>query len=71
VRVHAHQHDTLDGLLWRHAGRTAGLVETTLSANPGLAAIGPVLPHGHAVEIPDSALAAPPQADRPLIQLWD
>lgn len=70
MRVHAHQGDTLDGLLWRHAGRTAGLVERTLTANPGLAALGAVLPHGHAVEIPDAALAAPAPADRPLIQLW-
>ena len=46
MRVHAHQGDTLDALLWRHAGRTAALVEATLNANQGLADLGVVLPHG-------------------------
>ena len=40
MRVHAHQGDTLDALLWRHTGRTAALVEATLLANPGLADLG-------------------------------
>ena len=71
MRVHAHQGDALDGLVWRHAGRTASLVEATLSANPGLADLGVVLPHGTAVEIPDTLLRAPPVTDQPLIQLWD
>lgn len=70
MRVHAHQGDTLDGLLWRHTGRTAALVEATLLANPGLADLGDVLPHGTAVEIPDARLLAP-VSDKPLIQLWD
>lgn len=71
MRVHAHQHDTLDLLVWRHTGRTAALVEATLAANPGLADVGALLPHGTAVEIPDALLRAPPTADQPLIQLWD
>lgn len=71
MRVYAQQNDTLDALLWRHTGRTAGLTEATLLANPGLADLGAVLPHGTAVEIPDDALAAPTTADQPLIQLWD
>ena len=71
MRAHAHQGDTLDALLWRHAGRTAALVEATLNANPGLADLGDVLPHGSAVDIPDDALRAPAVADKPLIQLWD
>ncbi len=71
MRVHAHQGDTLDALLWRHAGRTAALVEATLNANQGLADLGVVLPHGTAVEIPDALLHAPPVADQPLIKLWD
>lgn len=71
MRVHAHQGDTVDALLWRHVGRTAALVEATLGANPGLADFGVVLPHGTAVEIPDVLLHAPPVADQPLIQLWD
>ncbi|WP_447936956.1 tail protein X [Thermomonas fusca] len=71
MRVHAHQGDTLDALLWRHAGRTAGLLEATLLANPGLAGLGVVLPHGAVVEIPDQAMRAAETADLPLIQLWD
>ena len=70
MRVHAHQGDTLDALLWRHTGRTAGIVESTLLANPGLADLGDVLPHGTAVEIPDVRVLAP-VSDKPLIQLWD
>lgn len=71
MRVYAHQGDTLDALLWRNTGRTAALLEATLDANPGLADLGVVLPHGTAVEIPEAALASPPVADQPLIQLWN
>lgn len=70
MRVHAHQGDTLDALLWRHAGRTSGLLEATLLANPGVADCGPTLPHGTTVDIPDTALRAAPVPDLPLIQLW-
>ncbi|WP_343226435.1 MULTISPECIES: tail protein X [Lysobacter] len=38
-------------------------------ANPGLADLGPVLPHGTAVDLPDPVTRAPDA--RPLIQLWD
>ena len=38
MRVYAHQGDTLDALVWRHLGRTAGLVERALELNPGLCA---------------------------------
>lgn len=71
MHVIAQQHDTLDGVLWRHTGRTGALVEATLAANPGVADLGAVLPHGLSVDIPDAALAAPPVPDLPLIQLWD
>lgn len=50
---------TLDLLLWRIHGRKGqGLVEAALVANPGLAALGPVIPLGTAIVIPD--LPAPP-----------
>ncbi|WP_234014369.1 tail protein X [Cronobacter malonaticus] len=51
----------------RHYGRTEGVVETVLTANPGLAELGAVLPHGTAVELPDIAPA--PAAES--INLWD
>lgn len=64
--VRALQHDTLDALCWRHLGRTAGAVEATLDANPGLARIAADLPAGQPVN-----LVAPPLPPRQLIQLWD
>jgi phage tail protein X len=68
MRVTAHQGDTLDLLCFRHLGRTAGAVESALEANPGLAALGPVLPMGTSVDLPDSA---PATAQTKLVQLWD
>lgn len=50
---------TLDLLLWRiHGRRGQDLVEAALVANPGLAALGPVIPLGTAIVVPD--LPAPP-----------
>lgn len=68
AEVIAHQGDTLDALCWRHYGRTAGVVEAVLEANPGLADLGPILPHGQRVVLPEQA----PQPQRlDLINLWD
>ena len=63
--VRARQHDTVDALCWRHLGRTAGAVEATIAANPGIAAT-PHLEPGQPVTI-----VAPPPAPAPIIQLWD
>lgn len=65
--VHAAQGDTLDIICWRHYGRTAGVVEAVLEANPGLADLGPVLPHGQRVVLPEQA----PQPQTQTVQLWD
>jgi phage tail protein X len=65
--VHAAQGDTLDAICWRHYGRTAGVVEQVLDANPGLASLGPILPHGTAVQLPDITT----QQQRQTVQLWD
>lgn len=68
MRVASQQGDSVDQLVYRHFGRTRGLVEATLELNPGLADLGPVLPLGTTVELP----AAP--ADQPakqLLQLFD
>lgn len=52
---------TLDLLLWRRYGvRGQTLVEATLDLNPGLAALGPVLPLGTSVTIPDLPPATQP-----------
>ena len=53
MKAIALQGDTLDVICVRHYGRTLGVVETVLAANPGLAELGPVLPHGVIVELPD------------------
>ncbi|MDQ8022177.1 MAG: tail protein X [Moraxellaceae bacterium] len=67
MRVIARQNELLDALCMRHYGRTAGVVEAVLEANPGLAALGPQLPHGTPVELPDLA----PREVRNTINLWD
>ncbi|ENF6993365.1 tail protein X, partial [Escherichia coli] len=53
MKVRAHQYDTVDALCWRHYGRTQGVTEQVLKANPGLAEYSPFLPHGLQVELPD------------------
>lgn len=62
------QNDTVDALCWRHYGRTAGVVEAVLDANPGLADKGPVLPSGLLVTLPELLAAAP---ERQMVNLWD
>ncbi|EPR9083175.1 tail protein X [Cronobacter dublinensis] len=67
MKTFALQGDTLDAICARHYGRTEGVVEAILTANPGLAELGAVLPHGTAVELPDIEPA--PAAES--INLWD
>ena len=69
MRVYARQGDTLDALCWRNLGSTAGVVEAALEANPGIATLGPVLPHGTPIDLPEPATTAP--ARRALVQIWD
>lgn len=64
----AHQGDTIDAICWRFYGRTAGVVEQVLDANPGLANHGPVLPNGTLINMPE---AATQPAQRQLVNLWD
>lgn len=66
VTVRAHQHETLDGLAWRQLGSTAGHVEATLAANPGLARLAADLPEGQAVR-----LVKAPEPARAMVYLWD
>lgn len=68
VTVRAFQNDTVDALCWRHYGRTAGVTEAVLEANPGLADHGPILPEGLAVQMPEAQTAAP---QRQMVNLWD
>lgn len=61
------QGETLDALCWRLYGRTAGVTEAVLEANPGLADLGPHLPQGQRILLPDQA----PQPQRQAVALWD
>lgn len=67
MQVRAMQGDTIDSLCWRHLGSSSA-VEAVLALNPGLAALGAILPNGTPVTLPDEAPAVR-QANR--IQLWD
>jgi phage tail protein X len=69
MQVRAHDGDTVDRLVWRVVGRTAGVTEAVLEANPGLAAVGVTLPAGYPVEIPDRIKDT--AATRPVVKLWD
>ncbi|PZP26673.1 MULTISPECIES: tail protein X [Pseudomonas] len=66
--VIAAQGDTVDRLCWQYYGRTAGVTEAVLEANPGLAELGTTIPHGTTVILPDAAVQ-PEQ--RQAVNLWD
>lgn len=66
--VRTQQNDTVDALCWRHYGRTAGVTEAVLAANPGLADHGPVLPQGLVVNMPEVHASAP---QRQMVNLWN
>lgn len=61
--------DMLDLICWRYYGRTSGVVEAVLAANPGLAALGPVYAAGVEIALPDAAPTDPTAA--PVARLWD
>ncbi len=65
--VRSLQGDTLDAICQRHLGTTSGgTVEATLAANPGLAALGPVLPAGTPL-----TLVQPTRDTNQTVNLWD
>ena len=66
--VIANQGDTVDAICWRYYGRTAGVTEAVLEANPGLADLGPILPQGVMVNMPEAQSTAPV---RQMVNLWD
>ncbi|WP_416139082.1 tail protein X [Halomonas sp. HK25] len=51
--VRTHQGETLDALCYRVLGRTGDVTEQALELNPGLAELGPILPHGTLVKLPE------------------
>lgn len=66
--VRARQYDTVDAICYRAFGRTAGVTEQVLTLNPGIAELGPVLPHGTPVRLPN---VTPQPSQAPSVQLWD
>lgn len=67
VEVRAIQGDTVDRICHVHYGRTARFTEAVYEANPGLAELGPVLPTGTLVKLPEVA----EKPTKSTIQLWD
>lgn len=62
---------TVDLLLWRRFGIAgAQLVEATLQLNPGLAGLGPILPTGTNVVLPDAPSTAASGATQRLLDLF-
>nr|WP_317892031.1 tail protein X [uncultured Sphingomonas sp.] len=67
--VHACQGDTLDQLLHRERALGPEALGTVFAANPGLAALGAILPIGTPVIVPPGAQAAP--VERQYLDFWD
>ncbi len=67
--VLARQGDTLDAICWRELGRTESVVEQTLALNPGLADLGPTIPAGTEVTLPEISALVP--VERETVKLWD
>lgn len=67
--VTAREGELVDELCWRTLGRTEKVTEMTLELNPGLAALGPRLPAGLEVVLPDLPETSLPV--REVVQLWD
>lgn len=62
------QNEMIDTICRRSYGDESGYVETVLDVNPGLAALGPVLPIMTKIVLPDLPRAAP---ERKIVSLWD
>lgn len=59
--------DTVDLIAWQERGQTAGVTEQILDLNPGLASVGPVLPFGLTITLPDPA---PKKTVRKVARIW-
>lgn len=59
---------TVDLVCQDFYGRTRDVTEAVLDANPGIAALGPVLPIGTVLVMPDIDTRP---VSRPLVSLWE
>jgi phage tail protein X len=62
------QGEIVDAICRRVYGDESGYVEQVLAANPGLAALGPILPIDTSVKLPDLVKASDVV---PVVALWD
>jgi len=61
--------DTVDAICWRELGRTQSVTEQVLELNPGLADLGPTIPAGTVITLPELTKASPPILETE--KLWD
>lgn len=61
--------ETVDEICWRVLGRTAAVTEQVLEANRGLADLGPRLPGGTQVAMPELSVLT--GETRETVKLWD
>ncbi|MDH7641188.1 tail protein X [Sphingomonas oryzagri] len=69
--VTARQGDTVELLLWRERAIGPSGLDAVFAANPGLAALGTILPIGTVVTVPATVTAASTTPTLNLVQLWD
>lgn len=67
MQYESKQGDMLDGVCHAYYKNRSGATEAVLDANPGLAKLGPVLPLGTLIELPDLA----PVESVATVSLWD
>lgn len=67
TKLRSFDQDTVDLAAWRERGSEPGLVERILDTNPGLADLGPVLPLGTVIAVPEPQVQMP----RSPVKLWD
>jgi phage tail protein X len=61
------QGDVLDYVCYQYYGRQAEVTEAVLEANPHLADVGPILPAGLVIEMPELPEPEAPET----VRLWD
>lgn len=66
--IYAIQNDTVDAICWRNYGRSSGVVEAVLEQNVHIANLGPLLPMGTKIQLPEIQTQ---QNKTQSIQLWD
>ncbi len=62
------QGEMVDEIAWKQYGHQDGTAEAVIDANPGLAALGPILPLGTVIVLPTIEAPSP---ENSLVRLWD